>query len=220
MLKRSAAVLVPLCVWSMSAYAQPDFDTWQVLFSSAKPKLDWSKRPQFEAEDIAAKRDGDLALRVCTDETGRPTNIKVGRSSASELRTQATTDWILATQFDPAIDIKGQPVASCQTDLQFVWMLPPDDPERTAYPMQPMLAPEYPAPARRNGETGTTTATFCINASGAVTSVTDTTLSGSRLADAFGRWLRKTPFTPISKDGKAVEACGLTFSMTWTLAGR
>jgi protein TonB len=81
--------------------------------------------------------------------------------------------------------------------------------------------PEYPAAARRAGETGVTTVSACVDIEGKMTNVQLVRSSGStRLDEAALKALNNNRLEPaIGSDGKPIAMCNppYVFSYEWTL---
>lgn len=78
--------------------------------------------------------------------------------------------------------------------------------------------PEYPLQAIKGRQQGEAKLTVCLNASGRVTSHTQTQSSGHKaLDDATVDFLKHARFKPAEVDGKAVAVCGHGHTQIWNL---
>lgn len=96
---------------------------------------------------------------------------------------------------------------------------PPPAPVRSRPVLLQQTPPEYPMPAIRAKQQGTSTLDVCVDARGRVSSASLANSSGhSTLDNAALKWVRNARFTPGKLDGVAQSVCGHTVVYEWNLA--
>lgn len=119
----------------------------------------------------------------------------------------------------------GFAVAGCCTALPALAQTPPLDAKDPSITKKVTMAPkqtsypEYPAAARRAGESGETVISTCVAVDGSSSKAIVAKSSGSEALDqAAIDWLNKgAAFLPAEVNGKRVAVCNYQFTYVWTL---
>ncbi|MBI1359829.1 MAG: TonB family protein [Alphaproteobacteria bacterium] len=95
-------------------------------------------RPDYPADSVKAKEEGDVVVKLCVTETGDVESAKLLRPSGYQRLDQATIDWATKLKFNPATR-DGRPVRMCDYPLDFYWSLGPADLSKPHYlsPVKP-----------------------------------------------------------------------------------
>lgn len=111
---------------------QQDEQSRSVPTTSPRPGADFHQ-PDYPAEALAAKQEGDVVVEVCVAASGAIADAKLVRSSGVASLDNATLSGLEKSKFEPATR-NGQPVSICGYSLTVGWRLGPSTPAAAGTP--------------------------------------------------------------------------------------
>jgi protein TonB len=89
---------------------------------TARPALRGRARPEYPAESVRDREQGEVRLEVCVTAEGRLADVKLARSSGFPRLDQATLEWAAVAAYSPAT-FQGQAMAICGYPVAYEWRL-------------------------------------------------------------------------------------------------
>jgi TonB family protein len=229
---RIALLVAGACSAAGAALAQQPLDAKDVSLTK-KPALDMklSPRAPYPADAKRKGQEGEVTLRTCVDQAGKPHDASVAGSSGYPLLDETSLTWLSnQARFKPAETAAG-PVSVCNHQFTLVWSLRNDRPlgPSADYPVledlpeadRPRLlhAPTLPSvpPVQFAGlKTGKVELGFCLDPTGKIVGVeVQRAEADMQLVILTLAWIDKARYLPAMKEGKPTGVCGLQFAHEW-----